>query len=400
MKKMYSLLYRTLVVVCIALTVWSCSEDEPGEKPVLVSSTRILSRSAGELRTFLTASGFSLGSELKYDVDIYKVTYRTLYKNEEITASGIVVLPKTTNPVGMVSFQHGTITAQSEAPSNLSLSNSQLILYSALGSAGFIGVVPDFIGFGESDEIFHPYYVEEVTASAVIDNVKAARDLAAKNNVNFNQKLMLAGYSQGGYATMAAHKSIEENGLSGFDLIASFPAAGGYDVKGMQEYFFSQQTYDQPYYLAYVARSYQSYYEWPNVITQFFKEPYASRILTLFTSTNTAGTINAQLTQVISDFVTTDLIANIDTKAEYKDLRDAFIENSLTDWTPTKRMFMYHGDADTTVPYENSVDTYNQLISNGASPQTVTLKALPGADHGSGVFPYLEEFIEEALPLQ
>jgi pimeloyl-ACP methyl ester carboxylesterase len=400
MNKKYNIVYRALFIISFSLLVFSCSEDAPEEKPVLIQSTKILSRSAGELRTFLAASGFSLKNELQYDVDLYKVTYRTHYKDEEITASGLVILPNTSAAVGMVSFQHGTITAQNEAPTNLPLGHSQLILYAALGSAGFIGVVPDFIGFGESAEIFHPYYVEAATASAVIDNLKAARELAAKQNIKFNQKLMLAGYSQGGYATMATHKSIEENGLNGFDLIASFPAAGGYDVKGMQEYFFTQDTYDQPYYLAYVARSYQSYYEWPNVITQFFKEPYASRIMTLFTSTNTSATINGQLTEVIIDYVVADLIANIDIKAEYKDLKDAFIENSLTDWKPAKRMFMYHGDADITVPFQNSVDTYNQLLTNGASPQIVTLKALPGADHGSGVFPYLEEFIEEALPLR
>ena len=72
----------------------------------------------------------------------------------------------------------------------------------------------------------------------------------------------------------------------------------------------------------------------------------------------------------------------------------------MLDWVPTKPMFMYHGDADTTVPYQNSVDTYNHFIASGASPQVVRLKALPGADHGSGVFPYLEDFIKEALPLQ
>jgi hypothetical protein len=212
---------RAIILVVVGFIVFSCSDDEPGEKPVLIQSTRILSRSAGELKTFLSTSGLSLSSELTYDVDLYKVTYRTMYKNEEITASGLVILPKTTTTVGMVSFQHGTITAQSEAPTNLPLNNSQLILYAALGSAGFIGVVPDFIGFGESSDIFHPYYVEEVTASAVIDNLKAAKELAAKNNVKFNQKLLLAGYSQGGYATMATHKSIEENGLSGFDCVFS-----------------------------------------------------------------------------------------------------------------------------------------------------------------------------------
>jgi hypothetical protein len=36
---------------------------------------------------------------------------------------------------------------------------------------------------------------------------------------------------------------------------------------------------------------------------------------------------------------------------EYADIKEAFIENSLTDWKPTVKMFMYHGKSDVTVPY-------------------------------------------------
>jgi hypothetical protein len=61
---------------------------------------------------------------------------------------------------------------------------------------------------------------------------------------------------------------------------------------------------------------------------------------------------------------------------------------------------MYHGDADTTVPYQNSVDTYSYLIAHGASEQVVTFTTLPGADHGSGVIPYIEDFTEKLLDLQ
>ncbi len=385
-----------LVLGVMLLIATSCSQDDPKpETKVLVESTRFLTRSASELRTFLSASSIQIDADLKYDVELYKVTYKTTYKDQEITASGLVILPKTTDPVGMVSFQHGTISAQSEAPTNLPLNSTQLILYAAIGSAGYIGVVPDYVGFGASKDIFHPYYVEQATADAVRDNIRAARDLAKESEINFNQKLFLAGYSQGGYATMAAHKSIEENKLDGFNLIASFPSSGGYDVKGMQEYFFAQQTYDQPYYLAYVALSYQSYYDWTNALPQFFQQPYTDRIVGLFNGTNTASTINGQLTDTIEDYVALDLLTNIETKADYKFIRDAFIENSLTDWTPTVPMFMYHGDVDVTVPYQNSVDTYNALIANGASPDIVTLTALPGADHGGGVGPYIEKFISE-----
>jgi pimeloyl-ACP methyl ester carboxylesterase len=256
-----------------------------------------------------------------------------------------------------------------------------------------IGVVPDYIGFGESKEYFHPYYVAEATASAVIDNLKAARELALKNKVSFNEKLFLAGYSQGGYATMAAHQYIEANGLNNFNLIASFPASGGYDVKKMQEYFFRQTTYDQPHYMAYVALAYQNYYGWNNVVQELFKEPYASRIPTLFNDTNSPSAINAQLTNTIPDLITADLLQHIDTDARYAGLVKAFKDNSPVNWTPKVKMYMYHGDADTTVPYQNSVDTYNNFISNGASTSVITFTTLPGADHGSGIIPYIESFV-------
>ena len=68
--------------------------------------------------------------------------------------------------------------------------------------------------------------------------------------------------------------------------------------------------------------------------------------------------------------------------------------NSLIDWAPTIKMFMYHGDADTTVPYQSSVDTYNKLIANGASQSILQFITLPGATHSTGVKPY----IEDALP--
>ena len=92
-------------------------------------------------------------------------------------------------------------------------------------------------------------------AFAVIDLLKAAAELSQQQGITFNGELFLAGYSEGGYATMASHKAIEENGLDGFTLIASFPAAGAYDIKGVQETIFEQTTYDEPHYLAYIARA-------------------------------------------------------------------------------------------------------------------------------------------------
>lgn len=389
--------------IALLFLVSSCSRDEenpPIENSVLVSSELFSTRTASELQLIFGLSQIGIDpSVLKYDVEIYKITYTTEYKNDKIIASGLVILPKTSDNVSMVSFQHGTITANSDAPSLSSTTSPTLFLYAGLAAPGFIGVIPDFIGFGSSSNVMHPYYVESLTATSIIDHLKAAKELAVEKGKSFNGNLFLAGYSEGGYATMAAHKHIEEQGLEDFKLIASFPAAGGYDVKAVQESFFALDSYEDPYYIAYVAQAYKTTFDFTQPLSEFFQEPYASRIPTLFNGTMTGGQINAQLTTSIGDLITTDIRANMDTKAEYAYLRNAFIENSLVDWAPKIKMFLYHGDADITVPFENTVTTYNKLIGNGASGDVLTFYVIQGGDHATGFPPYLNDVIRKILSL-
>lgn len=300
----------------------------------------------------------------------------------------------------MISFQRGTIVEQSAAPSIQGLQSESVVSYSALASMGFITVVPDLIGFGASKEIFHPYYVEEPTATAVIDLLKAATVLAEQKQVPFDGRLFLAGYSQGGYATLAAHKAIEANPIEGFELIASFPGAGGYDITAMLDHFITIDTYNDPYYLAFVGMSYESYYGQDNILDQFFREPYASRIPSLFNGTNTSAEIDEQLTSSISGLIREEVLVNSDTYPLNGYLRTKFNENSLVDWTPVAPVFLYHGDADGTVPVENSEITYNKLIDNGASPEKLTLTILPGRDHGTAVEPYIEDVVKKLQQLK
>lgn len=386
-------------LVLLTVLVFACKDDEVNKpERVLVSAESVLDRAASETRSLLSGSGLDIDiSALQYDVEIFKVTYKTTYNGQSINASALVSLPKKAPSAPIVSFQHGTISAHSQAPTALGLYDSESILYAALASPGIIAVAPDLIGFGSSKSVLHPYYVEEFTALAVRDAVRAARDLAADDGVSFNGKLFLAGYSEGGYATMATHKSIESAPLEQISLIASFPAAGGYDIKAMQEYFWEVGDYDQPFYLAFVAQAYKTTYDWSNPLTDVFNEPYAGKIPALLNGSKTNGEINAELTTNIADLVTADILANIDSDQKYKYIVDAFEENSLVDWTPHIPVHMYHGDADVTVPYNNSQITYNKLIANGASASVVTFTNLPGATHYTGVFPYLELILPQLL---
>jgi pimeloyl-ACP methyl ester carboxylesterase len=389
--------------VLLCLICFACKEEavEPIVPQTYESSTLLTSRSRSELQAFVKSRNLPISAEeIRSGVDVYSVIYNTTLDGDTILASGLVILPQTKDAVGMLSFQHGTIIAHSEAPTETPPGSDLMSFYASMASLGFVGVVPDFIGFGASEDRLHPYYLEKPTADAVVDNLKAARELAMLNELNFNGRLFLAGYSQGGYATMAAHKSIEENGLENFDLIASFPSSGGYDVKGVQEFFFQQQTYSQPFYIAFVALSYKTYLGWSQPLTDFFQPDYAAKIPGLFNGQYSSEEINNQLTTDIPDLINPDLLSSIDTDPRFNYINDAFTANSLTDWTPHVKMFMFHGDLDITVPYQNSVDVYNQFIQNGASPDVVSFTTLPFATHSSGVTPYIIAFINRLLILR
>lgn len=394
-----------LVIFVLALSLNSCQKQ--CEMPVtgtsgtsLVDAVELGSRTAAEFKILAAASGYDIPTSLfKYDVNLYKVTYNTTFKGDAVVASGIVVIPQTSDSVSMLSLHHGTIVAHSDAPTAQAFQSQDLLLYAALGSLGFVMVVPDYLGFGNTSFLTHPYYVESATVAAVVDNLKAAKELVSTKGKIFNNKLFLAGYSQGGYVTMAVHKYFDQNTVDGFKLIASFPAAGGYDVKKMQEYLFAQSNYGDPFYIAYLAYAYKNTYNWTPPLTDLFNEPYAGEIPGFFFGDVTGSTINANLSDSIALFVNPKFISGVDTSANYKYVADALRENSLIDWTPKTPMYMYHGDADVTVPYQNSQSVYNQLLSNGASTDILHFIPLPGADHSSGVAPYVKDVIPRIMDL-
>lgn len=399
-------LIRYLMILLVAPFVWSCSSEDP--EPVfeatpytLVDAQLKLTWTTADLKGFVDLGGIDLDEDkLKYNTSIYRVVYKTDYKGDSIDASAIVMLPETEDQVSTVSFQHGTIASDLEAPTNLKLGNNQMILLSILASTGLVVVVPDYIGFGESVEIMHPYYVEDLTATSVVNAIYASRQLVNQKNTNIDSDLYLAGYSQGGYATMATHKFFEEKGMQFYELKASFPASGGYDVKAFQEYFFQLETFHSPFFMAYVANAYKVSFDWSESLDLFFNEPYASEIPTLFDGSMNGDQIDAKLSQNINELVNEDFINGIDTEMKYAFVRNAFIDNSLTDWVPSIRMFMYHGDADITVPYQNSVDVYHEFIANGASEEIVTFTTIQGGTHIGGAGPWAFSLLEEIEKLE
>ncbi len=397
-----------LILALMSLGIFiSCDggDSEPDlniDQSLLVSKEKVHTWLKGDVKGFLSSSGLDVPlDKILYDVDIYDVEYLTLYKGEMITASGRVFLPVTNERVSTLCFSHGTIAADDEAMTNLKVGAGTTILLSGLASMGIVTIAPDLIGFGSSSSFYQPYFVLEPTATATIDNIYASKLLANELGVSTNADLYLAGYSQGGYSTMATHKYIEEKGIEYFDLKASFPASGGYHIKGVQDYFLGRETYHQPYYLALVAQGYFDFYDWvgQHSLDLFFNEPFATEIPDLVDGTYSGGEINAMLNDTVAVYIKADYIINSGSDT-YKFLIDAYDENSPIGWIPKNSVFMYHGDADTTVPYQNSVEVFNSFMTAGASSDIVSFTSIPGGSHATGVGPYIEDFIAKVIAME
>ncbi len=364
---------------------------EQTQKDHLVSAEKLTTIQAAGLKQLAISSGQAeLATMVKYDVDIYKMVYLTQYKGQEVRASGLMVVPlNVTTPAPLLSAQHGTIFAHKDAPSNFQLNS--LTGFESFGSAGYLTLVPDYLGFGEAKQMLHPYYDQKHSAMAVVDMIKAGKSFFKKNNISVSEQLFLAGYSEGGYVTLAAQKEIEENPAHGLTVTATGAGAGGYDLEGMLRQVVSGQNYNYPGYLAYILSAYNNTNSWNRPLTDFFQEPYASRVSTMFNGTQTGSAINNALSNDPSKLFNPTFLANLRGDGE-KVLKAALKQNSLKNWVPKSPTRLYHGTSDTTVPFVNSQETHAAMMANGAS-FNVTLTPIKDGTHSSSLEPMIKDLI-------
>ena len=381
-----------LLVVALFLIVNGCStntEPTPVPDKYLVSSTLIGEFNKASLQT--RADGFTGGVSspfvtqfvnglLKYDIKAYKIIYKT--KNTdgtEVQASGALIIPNTADAVAMISQQHGTIRTDAQAPSNYGTNSEAYSIASIFGSNGYIIACPDYIGYGVSKDIIHPYEHRESLAQASLDMIRASTEFVNKEKVNWNKKLLITGYSQGGFATMSLQKKIEEQFPNEFNLVASSCGAGAYNKTQFMKDLMNNTThgiaeYNQLY--IWVTQTYNRVYGINRLMNTYFKEPYATDIQAKGNNAN----VNVSINLAFSDAIKKGVNDGTDTQ-----FLNAVKDNDVFDWAPKTETRLYHGDADQQVFYNNSVTAEKAMKAKGGK---VTLITSPGGTHGSTLTEY------------
>ncbi|MGE3310062.1 MAG: lipase family protein [Limisphaerales bacterium] len=317
--------------------------------------------------------------------DAWKIIYKTIDAHGRATrASALLVVPQgATRAVPLVSYQHGTVTLREDVPSRL---NDEAALGLIMGASGYITVLPDYLGLGDSPGI-HPYHHAASTATAVVDAIRAARDSLADKGATWNKQLFLTGYSQGGHATLAAQRELEQRHAEELPVTASAPSAGAYDLSGTtMSDFLSARAQPNPYYFAYFLAAYVDAYGIAASLADMLKAPYDATVPPLLDGLHDGGDINAALPSRPVEILKPEILAAFTSDPDHP-LRAALRDNDLhTGWFPRAKTRFYHCAGDLDVLPANSTVAFDAFKAAGA-PAVELIDPFAFSDH-SGCVPF------------
>ncbi|NGZ86780.1 alpha/beta hydrolase family protein [Duganella aceris] len=127
----------------------------------------------------------------------------------------------------VVLYAHGTSVQKSYDMADLSSTEPRLVA-AMFAARGYIVVAPNYAGYAGSSLGYHPYLDATQQAGDMIDALRAARSVFAGINAGASSRLMVTGYSQGGFVAMATQRAMQTQYPSEFNVTASAPLSGPY----------------------------------------------------------------------------------------------------------------------------------------------------------------------------
>jgi hypothetical protein len=167
-------------------------------------------------------------------VSVYRVHYNTIGGAGEATDGSAAVFVPTgggnscSNSRPVVLYAHGTSLQKSYDMADLANNTEARLAAAVFAAQGFIVVAPNYTGYSGSSLGYHPYLDRVAQAADMIDALRAARTSFAAIGAKDSGKLMVTGYSQGGYVALATQRAMQDLGTNEFTLTAASGMSGPY----------------------------------------------------------------------------------------------------------------------------------------------------------------------------
>lgn len=340
----------------------------PGEYRKASALTRV---SAEQFNQALKTAARAPQMQPRYAVQAWRIDYQSSDADgAAVTASALVALPDkhATAMSPLLLYQHGTLFHDADAPSNHATADEPAML---MASLGYAVLAVDYVGYGSSKGVAHPYLLADPMAAVVVDALTAARFWLQGQGRKLNGQLFLTGYSEGGHVTLAAQRALQ---LSGRDtgLTATAVGAGPYDVMATLDLALDELRDQEPVLAALLNPGFLKYL---------------------------GGSVRREVRkQLLKQALPDD--TDISFRTDFIDLflddqRDAIVQRcNVVDWLPRAPLALFHGRDDRTVPFVNSTRAYDAMRARGAVSLSLTQCQASPSGHLECVVPYWQDMLQ------
>lgn len=344
-------------------------------------------------------------------VSVYRVRYNTVGGAGEATdASAAIYVPSGSgascaNSRPVLLYAHGTSLQKSYDMADIAGNTEARLAAAVFAAQGFIVVAPNYAGYAGSTLGYHAYLDRVQQAADMLDGLRAARGVFAAIGARDSGKLMVAGYSQGGYVALATQRAMQEAGKGEFALTAAAGMSGPYAIARFGDELFggaprNGATVIVPMIVNAAQHAGAALYRNP---AEIYEAPYAATIADLVPGTLGSGELVSQgrlpasalfaldsLPQApgYTDYFGADHLVRSDYRAAYladlaahpcedgaaplscapqQGLRQWLVRNDLRSYQPAVPTLLCAGHDDPVVPYFNTSAAAAYFRARGAA---------------------------------
>ena len=346
--------------------------------------------SASEAALLFNLSGVRSKMAAENAYFLYRVTYSTHgVQDEAERVSGLLAVPATRKIKGVVSWQHGTNTYRPESISKPSLPEG-LGLAAVFAGDGYILAAADYVGLGVSTSP-QAYYHWPSTVNAVIDLISIAEIVLEGVADAPDHDLYLAGFSQGGGASAAVQRALEETNPTGLELRATATLAAAFSPRWVS--IHSVFKYSSTVYFSLVVNSFAKIYG--GSLSDVVKAPYSERLPVWLDGTRNGAWLAEHLPKRIEDLATESFIqaykAGI---AEPKWLYDGLEAAETANFAPKAPLRIHFGEDDTDVVPAEAHNGFARMRELGGNVQLFNLGPNRHETTVVAALPYVQQWFD------
>jgi pimeloyl-ACP methyl ester carboxylesterase len=295
-------------------------------------------------------------------VYIYEITYLTSWVDgTPVKATGIVMIPDNIHSEYSTIIYHNGTNIMKKREQELGY--NQFSICAGLAADGYVVVIPDYIGRGNGERS-QLYLNAKTEGQNSVDMLLSLNGFLKDQGYDPIHDLYITGYSQGGHAAMSTQRLIEKNYTKEFDLVASSPMSGPYDLEASVVVDPNNKEGDWVLFM-YLIKSFQDAYQMRTSLSEIFVAPWDSLVTVYFDGYTKYNGIRKGLPSNVMEIFNQDFMAK-EFLSEQSLFKKILKENSVYDFVPTVPTQLCYCSDDEVVTYKNSENAYNWMKKNGA----------------------------------